>query len=235
MARLRTLLQLRTAARRAADQENTQFVADAEANDWINQSVANWHAFIARSNPHRFYATTDVTTTAGTAGYALPADFASVLGVDRLEGPDGPSQRRVPLEAFNFQERRGPDGSLGDGRVRFRVQGSLGTAAGGTEQLVFDPDPGAHTFRVHYVRAPQVLTIDTHTVDGVFGWDEWIVYDVAARMARKAEELELAATLVAERDRLKPEIELAAAERDYGSAPKVADVRRRRRYIPRAR
>lgn len=230
MARLRTLLQLRTSARRASDQENSLFVSDAEANDWINQSAARWYAMIAGANPHRYAQTTTIATVSGTTSYALPANFASILGVDRHEG-----DRRFRLEPYSWQERSADPVWSDTGRCRYRVQGSLGDQADGLEVIVFDPDPGRRTYTVHYISAPAPLAGDAETVDGVYGWDEWIVFDVASRMAAKAEDLDLSRSLIAERDVLGEQIKIDAAHRDMGSAPQVADVRRRRRNVPRMR
>lgn len=224
MARLRTLAELRDAARDACNQDDSLFVSDAQANARLSSSAARWYAMIGRCDPSRFWASTDIATTAGTQDYALPAAFASVIGCEIVDGT-----RTIRLLPYNPQERLGV-GDTSPSGLRYHVRGSLGTQAGAVangERIVFQPDPGGRTIRVHYMRAPAVLSADADTVDGVVGWDDWIVFDVAAFMARKADDFELAAQLTAERDKIERDIERDATSRDAGAAPRVARVRRR--------
>lgn len=225
MARLRTVDQIIQAARERSDQEVTGFVSGAEAIRWCSDSAARFHAKLSRADPLRFYEATTITTSSGALRYPLPANFGALLGVDRISGSDA-----IPLEPFHWNDRR-------PARLfpRYMVQGSSGTLSGGSEELVLDGDPGAISLRVHYSRAAVPLTAGADTVDGAFGGDQWITLDLAATMASKAEDFELAAALRAERDALEREtIQHLSAMRDLGSAPQCPPRRRGLRH-PRAR
>ena len=117
-------------------------------------------------------------------------------------------------------------------RPRYRIIGSLGTAAGGGAgaQVLFDPDPGANSYVLRYIPALTPLAADGNTFDSVYGFDDWIVYDVAMRMATKAENLQLASFLKSLRDDVQQMILDMAEQRDVGNAPQVADVRSSRRW-----
>ena len=230
---LRTLLELRTDARRYADMESSEFVPDAEVDRYLNLGIAGlWHEWL-QADVDRLLRTTEISTTSGTREYALPDDFAAIRLVEVLQGPGG--DVLGPLESFN----------LGDGTtsgashaqvydyigVRYTV---IGQGQSGDEtRLLFDPDPQSRAYRVRYIPGPPVLVNDGNTLDGVAGWEEWAVLWAAEQMMAKEESDPSA--LIRRRAELTERMRILSGSRNAGMAPSVARVRHRRRGGRRAR
>lgn len=217
MALTRTLAEIQTEVRVLTDTVNDRHISDAHLTYWINQGLAELRGILLRLDPDRHVTTTTVSTTAGTAGYNLPANFLSLRRVDLVEGT-----RRYPIEQFQLQEPPywysdfAGSGAPPYAATRYRLIG---------DQITFDPDPGTRTFTLYYVQVPTRLAAGGDTVDGVIGWEDWIVMFVAARVRVRNEEdpsFELA-----EMARIEDKIKAEAANRDSGQAPKIGDVRPR--------
>lgn len=225
MARTRTRLQLRDAARREADMVSSTFVTDTMANDWIDTEVAALWDLLVEAAPERYALTTTISTTTGTRAYNVPADFYKPLAVDRQWGADW-----IACEPWQIAERN----DYGNGHATipaYRIIG--GGLTGSTAQVYFEPDPGTATYRLLYVQAPQLLTADGSTLDGVAGWDDYVVLGVAIRMKEK-EESDYSG-LMARRAQLEARIKRMARGRSSGRAARINDVRgsvSRRRLLP---
>lgn len=82
MARTVTLANLRTWARQLADVEGDLNITDTELTALANRHLCEVYDLLVDAGPPDYYAaTTTLTTVAGTAAYALPADFRSLLDV----------------------------------------------------------------------------------------------------------------------------------------------------------
>lgn len=80
MARVVTLLQLRTWARQLANVENDSNIDDAELTSLANRHLTEVYDALVDAGPPEYYAsTTAVTTVPGTTLYALPDDFRTLL------------------------------------------------------------------------------------------------------------------------------------------------------------
>ena len=223
MARTRTLLEMRTEARALADQVDSIFVTDAQANVWINQAIAELWSMLTVADPQRYMLTDAVTTVPGQREYGLPTDFMALIGVDWVSGNE-----RYPMEPFSLNDRYvGPFGGLG----WFDAGGSVPSAryALRGSRLVFDRDPPAGSVRVLYVQAPQPLAVDASTFDGVAGWEEWVVLECAIRMMAKEESDP--SIYMAQQQRIEARIKSLAGKRDIGRArqiPRYSEGRGRR-------
>ena len=223
----RTLLELRTDARRYADQESSAFVSDAEVDRYLNLGIAGlWHEWI-QADIDRLLRRTEITTTAGTREYTLPDDFAAIRTVERLASSG--SEVAFVLDSYNIGEGHSAGGSAfeafgADAGLRYTVfgQGQSGTDT----RLRFDPDPGARSFRVWYIPEPPVLTADGDTLDGVAGWEEWAVLWAAEQMMAKEESDPSA--LIRRRMEMTQRIRTLSASRNAGQAPSVVRARGRR-------
>lgn len=223
MARLRTGQLMLDDARQLADQAQSAFVNDTVGLRWINQGIARLWGKLVSADALRFYAVHELVTTAGTRQYELPEDFQSLLAVDWIRG-----QERQPIRRYQFHSRSfglvpaGFEG--GTPAIRYSVQGQ--GLDGSAVRLYFDRDPGTNTYEVHYVQCPQPLANLAASFDAVTAWDEWVIHDVARKMATKAEDFELAATLLAAQVQIEQEIVAQAPERDSGEPAQIQDVRR---------
>lgn len=218
MARNVTLLTLRTQARELADMEvtgATAFVDDTELNGIINTSAARWYGRIIQAVPERFE-TVQTLTASGAVSYDVPDDYMYTLAVEYESTQD----RYIDLRRVMFAERN-----------RFNTRGTssmaIGYRVGGpcadVPQLYLYPPPSTGTYRHIYVPVWEDLSVDTQTVDGYNGWEQWIVYDAAIRMLMK-EEADVS-TLISERNALGAEMDAAAADREMSAPQRIADVR----------
>jgi len=216
----------------ASDSENTPV---ADANVWLDQAIAELWDLLVTTDPQRYMVTTTLTAVDGERRYSfddasvfspVASDFMALVGVDFVR-----ESERSPLEPFSFHDRgtldyhqslplvrRGTD-------VRYMVQGQ--GVDGAQTRLVFDVLPAAGpNYEVHYVQAAPELVDDTATFDGVNGWEDWAIYDVAILIANREE----TRTDVLERKRaaIQKRIEGMAPRRDVGRSGQVATVWSRR-------
>lgn len=231
MARTRTLEAMRDQARALADMTNTNFVTDAEANVLLNQAIAELWSMLTTTSPQRYMTSSVVTMVAGTREYSLPDDFMALLGVDWVVGND-----RYPLEPFSLNERGvGPYAgitSLDPCTPGCRYDIRYGGLDGSGARLVFDRDPPAGSVQVLYVQAPQLLEADDDEFDGIAGWEDWAVLDVAIKMLAKEESDP--SVYVAQQARLEQRIQGLAPKRDIGRTrqlPRYSESRGRGRTM----
>jgi hypothetical protein len=215
-----TLLGLRTAVRQRADQENSLFCSDGEVNSYINQSYFELYDLLIQKYGNDYFIAPDYTfTTDGTSDkYALPTDFYKILGVDLLLS--GGNSYSLTVRPFQMAERNrwawpNMQALYGLVNLRYRLNGSY---------IWFVPRPAAgQTIRLLYVPRLNVLQYDSDEIDGVSGWDEYIVVDAAIKCMQK-EESDVS-VLMAQKQALIRRIEAAAENRDAGSPQKVSDSR----------
>jgi hypothetical protein len=209
MARTFTLLQLRTKARERSDMVNSSFVTDSELNGYISASYAELYDILVQSGLVYYTPTTQTITGTGSETYPLAADYYGTVRVDRVSGSN-----YCPLTEYMITERASYENS-GTGEARaYSPQGS---------NMSLLPAPTSGSYRHIYIPAPADLTADVTTVDGVSGWEEFIVVDAARKMLQKEE----SSTVGIERDlaRLKARIEEMSQNRAWATPRRVTDVR----------
>lgn len=192
----------------AADPDN-DFIDDTELNRKINAALRIWHGKVAKAVPERYEAE-QVITANGASSYALPSDHLWTIGVDY----ELTSNCRIGLRRVMVQERNSFDSSVTAQAEGYRVKGST---------LVLLPPPDSGTYYHVYVTAAPILTDDVTTVDGVNGWEMWIVYHVALD-CRIKEESDITGILEQKRA-IEAEMDSAAAEREAGQPSRVVDTR----------
>jgi hypothetical protein len=156
---------------------------------------------------HQFYLTGSVQS------YSLPNDVYKPKGVD-LEISSG---QWKGCKKFMFSERNQHSGMNG-GRtnLRYRTMGS---------SLYFEPTPGATIqCKLWYVPRMTSLTGSADVLDGVNGWEEYVIIDAARKGALKEETYELANALLIEKQMMTRRIESMAANRDLGEPERVSDI-----------
>lgn len=229
MARARTLQALREQARAYADAVESRNTTDAQANVWINQSLALLWGKLTTLDPLRFKVTTVLTPNGsleydfadGSVFAPTAEDFMSIVGVDRM-GSGG----RYPLEPYTFNDR-GTSSIRGAGvlspyepGVRYAIHGQ--GIDGEATRLVFDRAPHSGTYEVHYIQAPPTLASDIATFDGVAGFEEWAILRTAILMAQR-EESDASVLMALMRD-AETDIRTLGAARDSGRAAVPAKV-----------
>lgn len=213
MARSVTLAEIRTRAMDRCDMlvdaAGDGYVDTAAWSRLIDAAYTELYDLLVSSGLYYFESTATVTAT-GAATYALPADHYQTIGVDYVRGSDS-----VALELIGAR-----------GRNRYRATGSRAYAyrvVGATIALYPSPASG-QTYLLTYVPAPASLVdaVDATTIDGVSGWEEFLVV-VAAKKARIREESDVSA-LVAEENQLRQRIAEMAEQREAAEPRVIHDV-----------
>lgn len=221
-----TLLELRTAARQRANQENSSFVSDDELDTYLNQSLAELHGLVVQAFGEDYFITeTNLSYAAGAISASLPADFFKVRGVSVLVA-EGTPNRYATLKQYNYNTRNAwasgaaPELGVATGwwsNLRYRVaQGSL---------YLTPPPNTAVTIRLAYIPVVTELSADgdtTATNDSLNGWLEFVIVDTAIKMKDK-EETDTS-TLQKQRESIVRRIEAETANRDAGDAETIRDV-----------
>lgn len=224
-----TLLAVRTSIRQRADMVTSQFITDAEFNGYINASYFELYDLLVEAYGDDYFSaqptdpyvlTTDGVTEFyplpnGTSSFLTPKGnqalaFFKMLAVDlRTDASTWQPLKRFPLGERN----RNSMGTTTD--VRYRLQGNF---------IWFRPLPqAAQQIRLLYVPRLTSLVNDTDVIDGVSGWEEYVVVDCVIK-AKLKEESDCS-TEIGLRDALKLRIQGISENRDAGSPATVADVR----------
>ena len=215
MANTFTLAQLKTRARERSDMENSTFISDSELLSYINASHAELYDILVSKFEDYYTIKTTTTVATGASTITLPSDFYKLRGVDfQLD-----TNTWVAVGKFNFIERNVLNRSIvrrgaGFRETQYRVIGG---------EIQIEPEDSAHgEYRIWYTPLPTLLSADTDTVDGINGWEEYIVIDAAIKMLAKEE----SSTTHLEREKaaMLERIETMAANRDSGQPEKISDT-----------
>jgi hypothetical protein len=216
-----TLLELRTGARQRADQENSDFVTDAELDTYINSEIAELKDLLIGAYDSDYdVQTVSFSTTANTASYALPNGtnysaapaFYKLRGVDvKLDGTNW-----LSLQPFNFNERnKNLDSGWGiSADLRYRLVGS---------NIMFTPVPSdAHEVKLWYIPVATKLSADSDTLSDLNQYSEYVMVGAALKMIVK-EEGDASALASLKLD-LRTRIVNMAQNRDAGQPESVSDI-----------
>jgi hypothetical protein len=152
-----TLATVRTLIRQLTGKENSQSVTDAELNSYINLDYQELYGILVTS-----------------LLYPLPPDFFKLRGVD-LSLTNTPNSF-VTLKPFNFSQRNRLNNSLSPQtygmfqNVRYQINGS---------NLMLTPLAQAGlTIQLWYVPRLVPLALDADVLDGVNGWEQYVIASV---------------------------------------------------------
>lgn len=223
-----TLGAVRLAAKQRADMITSDFVDTQEWNDYINHSYAELYDILVQIYADDYFmATPYIFQTDGRSPgfYPVPSDLYKLMGIDlglgtQTPGDQGPNGW-LTLKKFAFISRNryvfgntpiSFSGLLG---LRYRLEG---------QNIEFIPQPAANqTVRLRYIPRPVTLLADSDILDGISGWDEYVIVDAAIKAMQK-EESDVS-VLMAQKMALLKRIEAAASNRDAGEPECASDVR----------
>jgi hypothetical protein len=237
MALAVTLADLRSQVRTQTDTENDTHVTDAEIDGWINKGIRVFTGQLQRTDPDMYIVSVAVTTVAGTREYdftdagafnPVVNDFRAIRGMDYADGGQVYTLRSFPWLERN---KRGPLVAGVRDLPRYRV--ARNGTNGATARLTFDIDPSSRGYTMHYLPTPTVLTNDTDELDGVMGWDDYVVAYAGYRVHMKANEVEEAQGCQIEMARVEQDIKTMGADRHTDGFERIARTRRRRRGLHR--
>lgn len=205
-----------TQARSAADAESAtptlDFVKDAELLLVLTRAYRELIDVIVAEDGGVELLATNVTLTwpylDSGVGLALPSDFYRHLAV---EIPGEQSGTWKPLKQFAFRQRNDYSDSSWP---RYRIVGNA---------LVLAPSTAAPTsIRLWYVPFPSALTSSSDVTKSVNGWDDFLIYTLAAYICRKEDRDEQGHQ--ASRGEALARIKQACAQIAAGDTTTIADV-----------
>lgn len=194
-----TLAAIRAAAVDRADMptpSTSTFITTATWNNYINASWQELYGILAQAFGSDYYVANPFAITTDGTNYlfALPSDFFKLEGVDLKLGG-----KWTTLKTFAFGERN-----------RGSISNNIPTAG-----LVL---------QAWYFPRPTLLAQDADTLDGVNGWEEYIVTDSAIKALEKEESD--ASMVMAQKQALKERIQEEADRRDAAMPAHIVDSQR---------
>ncbi len=205
-----SLLQVRTLCKQESDNVGQAFLSDAEWDGFIQRSYQELYGLVVQAFGNDYFVQTPAagytfTTDGVNDHFALPDGSGSSPAFFKLLGVDvqiGNATQWVSLKPFAFADRN-----------RLSAFNSQVPMAGQTVRLL-------------YVPRLTVPTQDADPIDGVNGWEEYIVVDACMKALAK-EESDVSVMMARKQaiiDRLNSEVE----NRDAGSPATIVDVAGRR-------
>lgn len=220
---------LRLQAQQRADMVNSQFVTLPEWNQYIQLSYKELYDLLIQKYGDDYYVALPYSyTTSGTVDanfnasvYPLPSNFYKLLLCEVALNPGDPNSwvtlrqyNRIQQNLWNYPNVYT---FYGITNLRYRLTGT---------QLQIVPIPsGNQTLRIWYAPRPSKLVKDTDLVDGISGWEEYVIVDAAIKALKKEESD--CQELMMEKAALIARIEAAAQNRNEAEPQTVSDSRAR--------
>jgi hypothetical protein len=196
MPRTVTLGNILERARQRADMVGTDvFITDAAWKMLLDTAYAELVDLLIKHELHQFETTQTITST-GTNTYALSSDHYKTLGMDYLRATG--VYEEVPEVTFAQRNLYNSLNSLSGSPMGYRLVGA---------NVVFYPaPPTGQVFRHTYVPAPASIAAlaDATAIDGVAGWDEYMVIHSAinAKIRERSDTRDLERKLVLLKERI---------------------------------
>lgn len=185
-----TLAELRTSARRKADEEATGYIGNAELNDYVNQGLRYVYTKIAQRFENYFIAPGTAlngglfTTTVGTPGYSLPTDLMKVVRVEHRNTNSSTSDDWKRLATVNIANDRLDDYFP----LREGYTPGFGYFIAGNS-MYLKPEPKQQfQIRIWYVPRPTTLSADGDTAGVPSEYHDLIAEYAAIQMLAKSGE-----------------------------------------------
>ena len=204
---------IRTQIRQRSDNEYTdgEFATDAELLVLANRSRKMLFGKLAEAGQHTVAETIYTVPVDGSLTYALPDDCFALAGVWRFDNGS-------PIRLGRHGQRTFPRDDVESVANTYRSFGALEDAV-----IEFNPRVDTGTYKIRYVAVPTDFALDADTMDGVLGWEEWIVLDCAIDLLNK-EDMP-SGKLQKRLDVMNQRIDAMASERDMLEQGAVSDVR----------
>lgn len=223
-----SLFELRLRSKQRADRVNSNFVTLSEWNFFINEAAKELYDILIDVYEDYYVASRLTFLTDGISQqYALPngTNYSGAPALYKLYGVDlgldNSNNAWVTIKKFNFISRNRyvfpqvTSTFLGVFNLRYRLVG---------DNIMFIPTPSAgQTVGLWYFPRLNTLLFDTDILDGVSGWEQYVIVR-AAKYALDKEESDTS-KLDAEILYLKERIESAASNRDAGQPDTISDTR----------
>lgn len=210
-----TLAKIRERVRARADMKNSEFVEDSELNEYINASYQELYDILVGSFED-YYTLPPVSFSISSGDYfELPENFYKLRGVDCALD----NNNFYTMSPFDFNRRNRTGQSLS--RLEY-IQYDKNYRIIGNRLYITPAERAQGNYRIWYIPQASTLTSDSSTLDGINGWEEYVVVD-AARKCLDKEETDTS-SLIREKEMLRQRITAASARRDAGAPKTISDV-----------
>lgn len=216
-----TLGLIRQQAQELADMVNSNFITTPEWNSYINQSYKELYDILVQKFGNDYFIAPpySYTTVQNQIQYPLPTDFYKLMGVEVQLNAGNPNSW-LTMKKFEFIDRNKysyPNvySFYGVSNLRYRLNGN--------NLMIMPLNQAGQTIRIWYTPRARQLTNDGSIVDGVSGWEEYIIADVCIKAWNKQESD--VSVFAAQKMALLKRIEEAAEARDVGEAERVSDLK----------
>lgn len=216
-----TLAAVRTLVRSLTDVTSSQVVTDSEINSYINLDYQELYGLLVTSFEDNYFlaAPYQFQTDGSTLIYPVPSDFFKLRGVDlSLSGTPG---SYITLKPFNFRERNRLNNAYAPSQS-FNVLQDVRYQLNGSGIMLTPLAQAGQTIQLWYVPRVQPLINDTDILDGVNGWEQYVIAAVSAKVMIK-QQLD-PSEYVARQQAMASRIIEEAANRNAGDATTVSDV-----------
>ncbi len=221
MPRVVTLGDLATRVRYQADLVNNQFVTDTMLFQFLSDSAAKLWNKLVRADPER-YMREQTPIPDANGEFDVAADYFGTIAIDWSESSNSGIWINVPrvysVEANQFDH----DNSANS--IPCAWHPIYGTTVLGAIRLLPPPD-STYIIRHKYTVQPPVYTASTDTVDGIAGWEEYVVIDsaITCRIREESSTAALDRKLALYEAELDSQIDM----RNAAEAGRVVDTRSR--------
>lgn len=239
MARTVSLTTLLAEVRYRADAESlTARHPDSSLTRAINQSIQRLREKVSQLGYHLYLTSSTGTTSVGpVTGFSYgsipwPSGAVRIFGID-VTYQNGDIRTLAPIQ---FEERNDFRDAYGQNQgipYAFHVL-NIGAESGssvtpGTIALFPAPN-AAYPYAIWYMPTFTDLAAGSDVFNGVDGWEEWIIWDVVAKVAARDNDMQTCyAIAVNERDRLWADVLVAAKTIQRAGPARRNDVAARNR------
>jgi hypothetical protein len=171
--------------RQRTNKENSPYYTDQEMISMVSQSYKSFYDKLIQAYGDDYYVAMPYTWTTGQNQqlYPFPADFYKELLVEVALNPQDPNSY-VTIKLFNMIQK-----NLYNYPNQYTMYGitNLRYRPSGNNLMIVPQTQGGQTLRMWYAPRPSQLINFTDVVDGIAGWEEYIVADVCIKMLAKEE------------------------------------------------
>lgn len=196
-------------AKQRCDQVNRNFITPATWLKWASSAYKELYDLLLSAYGEDYYMTSTTLTVTSGNSVSLPATFYKLRGLEDSSG--------CPLRPYNFNERNSQRRSItrfNGSRVRYRIQGN---------SIYFTPnDQAVGSYTLWYVPLAVAFTTTSDTVDGINGWEDFIVHDMCINAAIKEETDPTPFQM--KKAEIKERIQDMAHNRDLSNPGRIIDV-----------
>ena len=180
-----TLASMRGDAKERVDLVNSTHITDAEWNKWINAGYYELYDRLvtAYDNDYNLADPYPFLTDGVTERYLLPPDFYKLKGVDVQVAGNNSGWMTIPKVNFGERNKYAMPYQIYYG-IRTNLHYRLSD-----KYIWFLPIPtGGQWLRIHYVPRLSKLENDTDVLDGISGWEEYVIVHACINARVKREE-----------------------------------------------